>query len=30
MREVAAVLRELAKLEAQSEPEPDFDRPQRT
>jgi hypothetical protein len=30
MREVAAVLRELAKLEAQSEPEPDFNRPQRT
>jgi hypothetical protein len=32
LREVAAVLRELARLEAQagSEQEPDLDRPQRT
>jgi hypothetical protein len=29
LREVAAVLRELARLEAKSEPEPNPDRPQQ-
>ena len=30
LREVAKVLRELAKLESQSEAAPEFDRPHRT
>jgi hypothetical protein len=30
LREVAKVLRELAKLESQSEAPPEFDRPHRT
>jgi hypothetical protein len=30
LREVAAVLRELARLEAESEPEPNLDRPQQS